>query len=68
MDIPIFLKKYFYTDYINPNDFIYLNDIFSDLYSNNSIIQKLNTCILDENTLTHTNPSTGYVSKFIKKD
>ncbi len=24
--------------------------------------------ILDENTLTHTNPSTGYVSKFIKKD
>ena len=45
------LKKYFYTDYINPNDFIYLNDIFSDLYSNNSIIQKLHTCILDENTL-----------------
>ena len=45
------LKKYFYTDYIVPDDFIVLNSIFSLLYSNSSIIKKINDCILDENTL-----------------
>lgn len=45
------LKKYFYTDYIVPEDFEILNSIFSLLYSNSSIIKKINTCILDENTL-----------------
>lgn len=45
------LKKYFYTDYINPDDFTYLNPIFSVLYSNNSITQKINSSILDENNI-----------------
>lgn len=45
------LKKYFYTDYIVPEDFEILNSIFSLLYSNSSIIKKIDTCILDENTL-----------------
>lgn len=45
------LKKYFYTDYIVPDDFEILNSIFSLLYSNSSIIKKIDTCILDENTL-----------------
>ena len=45
------LKKYFYTDYIVPEDFEILNSIFSLLYSNSSIINKIDTCILDENTL-----------------
>lgn len=45
------LKKYFYTDYIVPEDFEILNSIFSLLYSNSSIIKKIDTCILDQNTL-----------------
>ena len=45
------LKKYFYTDYIVQEDFEILNSIFSLLYSNSSIIKKIDTCILDENTL-----------------
>ena len=45
------LKKYFYTDYIVPEDFEILNSIFSLLYSNSSIIKKIDTCILDENAL-----------------
>ena len=41
---------------INPinqkeEDFEILNSIFSLLYSNSSIIKKIDTCILDENTL-----------------
>ena len=45
------LKKYFYNDYIVQEDFEILNSIFSLLYSNSSIIKKIDTCILDENTL-----------------
>lgn len=45
------LKKYFYTDYINIEDFRCLNDIFSVLYSNSAIIEKVSNCIIDENTI-----------------
>ena len=45
------LKKYFYTEYIKTDNFKILNSIFSLLYSNSSIIKKIDDCILDENTL-----------------
>ena len=55
------LKKYFYTDYIVPEDFEILNSIFSLLYSNSSIIKKIDTCILYENTLNY-NASSNLLS------
>lgn len=45
------LKKYFYTDYIDANDFLCLKDIFSALYSNTSIIKEISRCIIDENNI-----------------
>ena len=31
----------FYNDFLNANEFAYLSDIFSKLYSNSSIIEKI---------------------------
>lgn len=45
------LKKYFYTEYINYNEFEYLENIFSKLYSNTSITQKITNSIIDDNTI-----------------
>ena len=45
------LKKYFYKDYINDDEFPNLNALFSILYSNISIIEKVKHCIVDENTI-----------------
>ena len=45
------LKKYFYNDFIVSNEYIYLTDIFSKLYSNSSIIEKISYSIIDENTI-----------------
>lgn len=45
------LKKYFYTDFLDVNEFVYLSDIFSKLYSNSSIIEKISYSIIDENTI-----------------
>lgn len=45
------LKKYFYNDFLNSNEYIYLTDIFSKLYSNSSIIEKISYSIIDENTI-----------------
>lgn len=45
------LKDYFSKDYINSDDFIILNSLFKDLYSNKSILDKVYHCIIDENTL-----------------
>lgn len=45
------LKKYFYKDYIDYNEFEYLKNIFSKLYSNTSITQKITNSIIDENTI-----------------
>ena len=45
------LKKYFYNDFLDSNEFIYLSDIFSKLYSNSSIIEKISYSIIDENTI-----------------
>lgn len=45
------LKKYFYNDFLESTEFTYLSDIFSKLYSNNSILEKISYSIIDENTL-----------------
>lgn len=45
------LKKYFYVEHINPEEFEILNLIFSELYSNNSITEKISNSIIDENTV-----------------
>ena len=45
------LKKYFFVDYINVNDFLNLEKIFSKLYSNSSITHEISRCIIDENNI-----------------
>ena len=45
------LRKYFFADYIDTNEFLCLNNIFSALYSNTSIIEKISSCIVDENNI-----------------
>lgn len=45
------LKKYFYTDLIDSNEFKSLDLYFSKLYSNSSIIETINKSIVDESTL-----------------
>lgn len=45
------LKKFFYTDYIDTNEYLYLDSIFSKLYSNSSITEKILNSITDENTI-----------------
>ena len=45
------LKEYFSADFINKKDFEQLSGLFDNLYSNNSIIEKVKKSIIDENTL-----------------
>ena len=45
------LKRYFYNDFLESTEFTYLSDIFSKLYSNSSIIEKISYSIIDENTV-----------------
>ena len=45
------LKKYFNNDFLNEDEFPILKNIFSNLYSNNSIVEKIEKCIIDENTI-----------------
>lgn len=45
------LKNYFYDDDINTEDFSSLENYFSNLYSNTSIIEKVHSCIIDKNTI-----------------
>lgn len=44
------LKKYF-EDFINNEDYSNINMYFTELYTNNSIVQKIKSSILDENTI-----------------
>lgn len=46
------LKKYFYQENVNQNDFEALENYFSLLYSNSSIIEKVSKCIIDKNTIS----------------
>ncbi len=45
------LKSYFAKDYIDVNDFPILEAHFSNLYSNEGVINKITSSIIDENTL-----------------
>ena len=45
------LKNYFAKDYIDANDFPILEAHFSNLYSNEGVINKITSSIIDENTL-----------------
>ena len=45
------LKKYFFQDDVNQEDFDSLENYFSILYTNASIIEKVKACIIDENTI-----------------
>lgn len=45
------LKNYFSVEYINPDEYCSLASIFSELYSNASIIEKISMSIVDENTI-----------------
>ena len=47
-------KNYFYQEFINPSEFQKLDDIFSKLYTNPGILQKIFESIIDENTLEDT--------------
>lgn len=42
------LRKYFSADYIDINEFLHLETIFSKLYSNISITSEISRCIIDE--------------------
>ena len=45
------LKTYFSKDYIEKNDFPILEGLFSSLYTNEGIISKISSSIIDENTI-----------------
>lgn len=45
------LKKYFYVEHIRIDDFEILNLLFSELYLNNSITEKISSSIIDENSI-----------------
>ena len=45
------LKEYFNKDFIENNDYPILCNLFIALYSNKNIIEKINLCIIDENTI-----------------
>lgn len=45
------LKKYFYAEHVKSEDFQILNLLFSELYLNNSITEKILNSIIDENTI-----------------
>lgn len=46
------LKNYFFVEHINPEDFYCLNKIFSELYTNKLILDKIKICIIDENNIS----------------
>ncbi len=45
------LKSYFFKDYINKDDFPILEGLFSSLYTNEGVISKISSSIIDENTI-----------------
>ena len=47
-------KKYFYQDFINTSEYPILDNIFSKLYTNSGIVEKISKSIIDENTLEDT--------------
>lgn len=45
------LKNYFNKDFIDTTEYPILSNLFQSLYTNKSIVEKINACILDENTI-----------------
>ena len=45
------LRQYVNKDYVDMSTYPILNNLFNALYSNKSIIDKITSCILDENTI-----------------
>lgn len=45
------LKEYFSKDFLDSSDYPILSNLFSNLYTNKSITDKISACILDENTI-----------------
>ncbi len=45
------LKDYFNADFLDTSNYPILNDLFSELYSNKLITDKIFSCIIDENTI-----------------
>ncbi len=45
------LKEYFNKDFLDNLEYPILSTLFSELYSNKSIIDRISNCILDENTI-----------------
>ncbi len=45
------LKTYYVKDYIDKNDFPILDRLFSNLYTNEGVISKVTSSIIDENTI-----------------
>ena len=45
------LKEYFSKDFLDISEYPILSDMFNHLYSNKDIIQRISSCILDENTI-----------------
>lgn len=45
------LKKYFSKDFLDISEYPILSSLFNMLYSNKDIVDKITTCILDENTI-----------------
>lgn len=45
------LKDYFNADFLDNSDYPILSDLFYGLYSNKSIVDKIFSCIIDENTI-----------------
>ena len=46
------LKQYYLQDFIDSNDFPILDELFSALYSNESVISKISKCVVDESSLS----------------
>ena len=62
------LKAYFSKDYIDKNDFPILEDLFSSLYTNEGIISKILSSIIDENTIDDkASPELQKIRKKIRK-
>lgn len=59
------LKSYFYKDYIDVTEYPILSKLFSKLYSNSSLIDKIFKSILDENTIADT--ASSNLNKIRKK-
>ena len=58
-------KKYFAKDYINKEEFPILEELFSNLYTNESITKTISTSIIDENTID--DRASAELQKIIKK-